>query len=104
MLAVCVIRALEGTQTETFLAGVYGVSPSGTGKTVVVNANGQLGTEATQASATPSNTKLSRLQAQVRRQARQLRSQTRELRQIQPLHAEVQQLSAQIHGVMHRRS
>jgi hypothetical protein len=41
----------QGTQTAAYLAGVYGVTPSGTTKTVVINSSGQLGSTTTPASA-----------------------------------------------------
>ena len=40
-----------GAQTRAFIAGVYGVMPTGATRTVVIDANGQLGATAIQASA-----------------------------------------------------
>ena len=37
----------QGTQKKAFMAGIYGVVPSGTTKAVVINASGQLGTATT---------------------------------------------------------
>jgi hypothetical protein len=40
----------QGTQTAAYLAGVYGITPSGTTQTVVINSSGQLGSTTTPAS------------------------------------------------------
>ena len=70
-----------GKQVAAFLAGVYGVVPPGTKKTVVVNANGQLGTTTTAAAArsASSDDALAALRADNRRQGKALRRQQREL-------------------------
>ena len=33
----------QGTQTSSYVAGIYGVTPSGTTQTVTINSSGQLG-------------------------------------------------------------
>ena len=69
-----------GKQVAAFLAGVYGVVPAGTKKTVVVNANGQLGTTTTAAArSASSDDELAALRAENRRQGKALRRQQREL-------------------------
>ena len=84
-----------GKQTATFLAGVNGVAIPGTVKTVVINANGQLGTaKAASASATAAAAGGSRRCQALRRKVDAQASQLRELK------AEV----AQMRALMRRRS
>jgi hypothetical protein len=85
------IRIGNTTQTAAFLAGVNGTSIPGTGRPVLVNGKGQLGTSsAAPASADGGRIAIGELRARIRRQGRAISTQRT---QIYALRREVTRLS-----------